>query len=42
MIGAAIEHVHKGTKVRLIRFTLFDDETEKAFEVALERLGDRI
>ena len=41
MIGAAIEHVRRGTKVRLIRFTLFDDEARKAFEVTLEKAGDR-
>jgi O-acetyl-ADP-ribose deacetylase (regulator of RNase III) len=41
MIGAAIDYVQKGTHIRLIRFTLFDDEARKAFEVALERVGDR-
>jgi O-acetyl-ADP-ribose deacetylase (regulator of RNase III) len=40
MINAAIGHVRKGTNIRLIRFTLFDDEARKAFEVALERAGD--
>jgi O-acetyl-ADP-ribose deacetylase (regulator of RNase III) len=40
MIRAAVEHVSKGTKVRLIRFTLFDDEARQEFEAALAKAGD--
>lgn len=40
MINAAIEEARRGTNIRLIRFTLFDDEARKAFEVALKRARD--
>lgn len=38
MIGAAIEQVVEGTAVRLIRFTLLDDEAKKEFDIALEKV----
>ncbi len=39
MIGAAVSYSRKGTNVRLIRFTLFDEEAERAFERSLEEAG---
>jgi len=40
MIDAAVRYSRKGTDIRLIRFTLFDDEARRAFEAALEEAVD--
>ncbi|MBM4237278.1 MAG: macro domain-containing protein [Euryarchaeota archaeon] len=39
MVESVLGYIHGGTGIRLIRFTLFDDEARRAFESAVERAG---
>ncbi|MBC7107522.1 MAG: macro domain-containing protein [Methanomassiliicoccales archaeon] len=40
MINTIIDYIKRGTGLQLIQFTLFDEDTKKAFENVLERVGD--
>ncbi len=39
MVESVLSYIRGGTGIRLVRFTLFDDETRKAFERAVEYAG---